>query len=350
MLVKYYGLVFNEISKTWSPRTDFLSNGLFRMTQPKFLNDQGSESRLFPYFNEFAPADYAWARRKHDKIQSQPDYVPSNEELENFFLKPCGIRYGEAFPHLVQQQSDFKSMEEWDYAQLERTAETINSFLVEALSCQLGVLSLSKSDTNELMWTHYASEGKGIAVTFNHEHPFFQQYMPRDVSYEPEKRASLTYYKGMIRINGVPMKNIEISSNSSSMEIFGSFLKQGVDYMDFTERLLYSKAKKWSTEDETRIICPLQYCDEEKGKLVEPMSAFEHSMELPPIFRSYSEVYLKQIPFSAFESIVLGYNINDIDKAEIIKKVKDNPELSHLKIRTSRHNMFGEIDVVDIPL
>ena len=62
--------------------------------------------------------------------------------------------------------------------QLTQAAERVNSFLVEALSCQLGILSLSKSDTNELMWTYYASEGKGLAVTFNENHAFFNQ-LPR---------------------------------------------------------------------------------------------------------------------------------------------------------------------------
>lgn len=72
-------------------------------------------------------------------------------------------------------------MDEYDQLQLTKIAEGINNFLVEALSCHLGILSLSKSDTNEIMWTHYASEGKGLAVTFNKNHPFFNQF-PRKMS------------------------------------------------------------------------------------------------------------------------------------------------------------------------
>ena len=42
-------------------------------------------------------------------------------------------------------------MGEYDLIQLTNAAKKINKFLVEALSCHLGVLSLSKSDTNELI-------------------------------------------------------------------------------------------------------------------------------------------------------------------------------------------------------
>ena len=63
MLVKYYGLAFDKEKNTWLPRSNFILNGLFRMTQPKYLNDKGSEARLWPYFNKFSPADYAWAKK-----------------------------------------------------------------------------------------------------------------------------------------------------------------------------------------------------------------------------------------------------------------------------------------------
>jgi hypothetical protein len=88
LLVKYYGLVLDEESKELSPRSDFLSNGLFRMTQPKYLNNKGSEAKLLPYFNKFSPADLAWARKQHDKIQIDPTYKPTAEELINFHLRP----------------------------------------------------------------------------------------------------------------------------------------------------------------------------------------------------------------------------------------------------------------------
>ena len=80
MLVKYYGLVFVHRTNRWSPRVEFISNGLFRMTQPKYLNDKGSEARLWPYFNEFSPADYAWAKK--NMIKCKP-ILPMSHQMKN---------------------------------------------------------------------------------------------------------------------------------------------------------------------------------------------------------------------------------------------------------------------------
>ncbi|ELB2184877.1 TPA: DUF2971 domain-containing protein [Vibrio parahaemolyticus] len=347
MLVKYYGLVFDSDDQSWSPRADFISNGLFRITQPKYLNDKGSESRLWPYFNEFSPADYAWVRKEHYKLQAVPSYVPSNEELENFFLKPCGIRYGEQIPHMLRQEG-FQSMEEYDKERLVIAAERINSFIVEALSCQLGVLSLAKSDTNELMWTHYASEGKGLAVTFDEEHPFFSQFPPKEVSYTADKRASLTYYKGSIRINGAPIKNFQVSSFQNSFGVLQSLLNNGLDVAEFSERLLYSKAEQWSPEDEVRIVCPLILSDKKIGPQIQPDFGVQLPDELSNLFPTYAEINLKQIPFDAFESIVFGYSMSDADKLKIIELVGKNENLSHLKLRVAKHNIFGKLEAVDL--
>lgn len=347
MLVKYYGLVFDNGTNSWSPRVEFISNGLFRMTQPKYLNDKGSEARLWPYFNEFSPADYAWAKKEHDKMQIDLSYVPSNEELENFFLKPCGSRYGDHFPHMLAQEG-FNSMEDYDREQLTQAAERVNSFIVEALSCELGILSLSKSDNNELMWTHYASEGRGLAVTFKENHAFFKQHPPKDVSYNPDKRASLTYFKGMLRMNGAPLKKFHVANLGNPLGVMQSLSDNGIDIIDFSERLLYSKAKQWSHEDEARIVCPLMYCEEKVGPIVQPDFGVELSNELSPMFQSYSEINLKRIPFDAFESLIFGFSMSEFDKSAITELVRKNENLSHLKLRVAKHNIYGNIEIKDI--
>lgn len=346
VLVKYYGLVFDQESKNWSPRVEFISNGLFRMTQPKYLNDKGSEARLSPYFNEFSPADYAWARKEHSKIQVNLSYIPSNEELEDFFLKPVGVRYGEHFPHLLRQEG-FQSMEEYDKENLIKAAQKLNLFLVEALSCQLGVLSLSKSATNELMWTHYASEGKGLAVTFDEHHSFFNQLQPKDVTYTPEQRASLTYYKGMMRMNGAPIEHFQSDSFTSSTGVLQSLLSRGIDIAEFSDRLLYSKDKKWAYEEESRIVCPLMYCEEKVGAKVQPDFGFPLPEQVSHFFHAYSEINLKRIPFDAFKTIIFGYGMVREHKLLITRLVNENSDLSHLELKEAKHDIFGKLEIVD---
>ncbi|TCK59922.1 Protein of unknown function (DUF2971) [Seleniivibrio woodruffii] len=345
MLVKYYGFYFDNNSNKHILRDDFISNGFFRITQPKFLNDKGSEAKLFPYFNEFSPADLAWARKRHDKIQKDPNYTPSEEELINFFLKPVGERYGEHFPHLLRMETDYETMDEYDKDQFTNIVEKMNHYMIEIISCQLGVLSLCKSDTNELMWTHYASAGEGIAVTFKESHEFFKKYVPKDVSYLPEKRASLTYYKGSIRINGEPIKTFTQPNITNPFAALIVLNKNGVDIQNFTERLIYAKAEKWKSEDEVRIICMLNSCEHKTGKVITPKLDIDFPQAT---LHSYSEICLKKIPFDAFESIVLGYGISKANKNMIIEKVKANPELSHIKIKIAQHNIYGNLETTEI--
>ncbi|MCE0814784.1 DUF2971 domain-containing protein [Buttiauxella sp. S04-F03] len=345
MLVKYFGYAFDSVNKIFSLRTSFISDGLFRMTQPKFLNDKSSESRVKAYFNEFSPADYAWAKRAHNKMQLNNSYVPSKEFLEDMFLKPTGSRYGDSYPHLLEQDG-FSSMEEFDKKQLDQSAEKINAFLLEAISCQLGVLSLSKSDTNELMWTHYATEGKGLAVTFKNSHPFFKKFPPKEVTYSADKRTSLTYYKGMMRMNGYLLKNFRKYDLSKPSGVTDLLSENNIDSDDITERLLYSKSEKWAPEDETRIVCSLKLCEDNKGALLEQQFGVELPEEQVALFRHY-EISLKQIPFDAFESIVFGYCMSESDKSIIIELVRNNKDLSHLKLRQARLNIFEQVEIVD---
>ncbi|QYK13190.1 DUF2971 domain-containing protein [Shewanella rhizosphaerae] len=346
MLVKYYGLDFDQESKEWLPRVEFISNGLFRMTLPKYLNDKGSEARLSPYFNEFSPADYAWARKEHSKMEVDLSYVPSNEELENFFLKPAGVRYGEQFPHMLRREG-FQSIEEYDKENLIKVAQKLNLFLVEALSCQLGVFSLSKSATKELMWTHYASEGKGLAVTFDEQHSFFDQLKPKDVTYTPEQRASLTYYKGMMRINGAPIEHFQPDSFRSSIGVLQSLLSKGINVVEFSDRLLYSKDQQWAYEEESRIVCPLMYCEEKIGKTVQPDFGFQLPEQVSHFFHEYSEVNLKRIPFDAFKTIIFGYGMAQEHKLLIMRLVNENSALSHLELKEAKHDIFGKLEIVD---
>lgn len=346
MLVKYYGLAFNDEKKSWFPRADFISNGFFRMTQPKYLNDKGSEARLWPYFNQFSPADYAWARREYYKLQANLKSIPSDEFLESLYLKPRGLRYGDNFPHLLKEEG-LSSMDEYDERKLDEIARKINSILIESLSCQLGVFSLSKSDTNELMWTHYASEGKGLAVTFHPEHSFFKQFVPRDVTYSPDKRASLTYYKGAIRINGMPLHKFHSIGEGNSLNFLETLYKNDIDMSELSERLLYSKSEKWASENEVRIICPLSLCEKKIGALVSPDIDIEILEKFPHALNSYSEINLKKIPFDAFDSIVFGYDMSNESKKAIFEMVRKNKELNNIRFRVAKHNIFGEIEVSD---
>lgn len=348
MLVKYYGLIPDQNGISHSPRTEFLSDGLFRVTQPVYLNDKGSETKLYPYFNKFSPADFAWAKREATKSKGVPPTPLSNEDLERLFLKPMGIRYGKAFPHLRVLEDEYSSIEEYDEAEFVRVVQLINHTLIQVLSCQAGVLSLAKSDVNELMWTHYASEGKGIAISFKEGHPFFQKNRPKDIDYNPEGRATFTYYEGSMRINGEPIDTFKVGSDGDQHKILFEIFSKGIDIQDMSDRLFYSKEEKWRYEDEARIIFGLSSTDKKFGNDFEPDIDSKVKEIMSNLFQYNPEVCLKEIPFDAFESLTFGYSIDEKVKENIIRKVDENSELKHLKIKQVKHNIYGELQAEDI--
>ena len=351
MLVKYLGTTIDETNEH-VPRSEFLENGLFRMTQPKFLNDKGSEAKFYPYFDKFSPADMAYARRCFFKFNTDinPE-EPSEEELINFFLKPAGRRYTlEEFPALLYF-TDYDSIEAYNTAQkehLEKAVEGFNSFILEALSCHIGVFSLSKSANNELMWTHYTNEGKGLAVTFKEEHPFFEEFGLQEVSYKEEDRAFITSYKGTTRINGEYAKSFELEEDMNLLNIHKIIYQDKNKYKELVDRLLYSKSQKWSYEEEKRILCPLIYCEKKSKKIIEPSFDLKLPDKLLINLHSYPEVCLKEIPFDAFDSIIFGYSVNEIQRQEIIEKAQHNPLLEHLKFSQAKFDIFGDINIVDL--
>lgn len=348
MLVKYYGLTEDNGEGKPSPRTKFLLDGLFRITQPVFLNDKGSESKLYPYFNEFSPSDLAWAKRKAIEEQGIQELNLSDEELERFFLRPMGMRYGEAFPHLLRLDENFSTMDEYDEAELRKAVSVINHTLIQALSCQIGVFSLAKSNLNELMWTHYASEGKGIALSFKEDHEFFRCNPPKSVDYRPEGRASITYYKGTLRINGEPVESFQVSDIEDPFKVIFECFSKGIDFQDMTERLFYSKEKKWSYEDEARIIFSLSSADQTLGERFEMNLDSKVKDKLSNLLKSPQEICLKRIPFDAFESLSFGYDIDESVKEEIIRIVESNPELQHLELKQIKHDIYGELNAESV--
>lgn len=352
MLVKYLGAEYDKDNDQWIPRSEFLENGFFRMTQPKFLNDRGSEAKFSPYLDEFSPADMAYARKRFFQFNTDiSPKEPSDEELINFSLKPAGTIYSiKEFPTLLSC-TGYDSVEAYNKAQkegLEQAVKGFNSFILEALSCHIGVFSLSKNASNILMWTHYANQGMGIAVSFKEEHPFFKNFALQDVSYNEEDRASITYYEGTIRVNGEYSDNFQLEEDTSLLDIYKLISQEKTRYNDLVRKLIYSKSQEWEYEQERRIICPLVLCEKKFGKTIEPSFELEIPDNLAIDFCSYPEICLKKIPFSAFDSIIFGDAVSNLQKEIVIKKAKNNPALNHLKFKQANFDIRGKIVIKDL--
>lgn len=70
----------------------------------------------------------------------------------------------------------------------------------------LGIVCLTGTATNHLMWVHYAQGHRGLVLGFDTSHQFFQMNRPRSVSYDPvpptldeaaEPDLELTFHKAL---------------------------------------------------------------------------------------------------------------------------------------------------------
>lgn len=310
MLVKYIS----------SDRTEFLENGLFRITQPQYLNDPSGEGVFTPFFNKFSDADLKYAYKKYQNsiFYDGPDV--SNDFLIKYYLLPNGDRYSiDEFPSLkgFDEFDGFNNMEEYDRHHAINFIKHINTNLLQALNNLVGIFSLTDSLTNLEMWLRYGQHGKGFIISFDSSHSFFKSYKIQKVKYSDAERASISYYEGMIRINGIPIPNKLTNADEISKYYF-----QNINHQDFFKRLLLTKHERWKSENEYRIIFNLSNHDEIKS----------------------NNIYLKKIPFKCFEALTFGWDVTEDDINKIKQIAKKNPELSHLKFKQVK---YGELENYD---
>lgn len=347
MLVKYLGEGWEETqySKNYNLtlRHQFLLNGMFRATQPCNLNDPSGEGKFNVFFNEYSDADIEWALNKHKNSPFNDGGILTREELINFYLRPTGLRYTlESFPSLkgFEEFQDFETTEEYDLYVCENKVREINDQVVKKLSNHLGILSLSKTFDNENMWLKYANHGTGLVIIFNEQHLFFHNHPAKEVMYGDAKRASLTYIEGTWRLNGAPIKE---EYNKLNPDNLIKHLSNELNQTQLIDRLFFTKDTRWEDEQEIRIIFNLDDCEEMiTEKIQDKLNQFLR-------VKDPQGIYLKKIPFEAFDTLVLGYRISEENKQALIRLVSEQPHLSHLKIKQVKHNIITrKLMIVDL--
>ncbi len=158
-----------------------------------------------------------------------------------------------------------------------------NSFVVgqglmARLNDNLGVLSLSRTEDNLLMWSHYADEGKGLVIGFDDEHAFFKQPNLAGRSTRP-----------------IPV----VYTNKRSKIVPGEDR--------YYEKLLCEKPRDWAYEKEERlfrVVLTKECC---LGKDVYGM-----------------DVILTELPKNAIKAVYLGYSISEESKIRVLLAIKNN--------------------------
>ncbi|TCB65029.1 DUF2971 domain-containing protein [Acinetobacter sp. ANC 4178] len=304
-------------------RTDFLDNGYFRITQPQYLNDPNGEAKFTPFFNRFSDADLKYAYKLYLSSIFYEGSNISDEFLIQNYLLPTGDPYSiDTFHSLkaFKEFENFETMDGFDRFHATEFIKQINSNLRTKLDQSIGIFSLTNSFTNQEMWLKYSNHGKGIAISFDSKHDFFIKNPPQKITYDNNKKASITFFESMIRINGLLIPN-----NLKNPHEILKYYHDNLDPIDLYERLLLTKAERWSNEEESRIIFDLNDRDNQK----------DNKGEL---------IALKKIPFECFSELVFGWDTSEDEINKILGQIEKNPALKHLQLRQVEYGYLEEFD------
>jgi len=297
------------------PRSRFISDQMFRITQPDCLNDP-FEMQPRILLEEYSPEDREEARKQAQEANFFSDSEPNDEDIERFFLAPFPKgRYDEArFPGLWPAKipelrpESFQTISELD----EFKARMIREDIQELLNNTFGVLSLTKDPSNLLMWSHYGAEHRGIAVGLDCAHHFFSDAgVLKDIDYLP-KRVAISSNGGIIRIAGKQLKKETLPPIQT----------------------LLRKHPDWDYEEELRFVVPLAAADE-------PLRDDQGQM-----------IYLKKIPHAAIKAIILGARVDEQQRLDIIAKLRKEINMRHVRVFQAKLSdaefalEFFEINVV----
>lgn len=157
-------------------------------------------------------------------------------------------------------------------------AHVVGQGLMSWLGDNFGVLSLSRTESNLLMWSHYAEEGKGIVLGFDEDHIFFRQ---RNREGNPTRPIPVVYSGKRRRI--VPGEE------------------------RYYEKLLCEKPLHWAYEEEERLFCTFSSKDGAIGK-------DEYGQD----------IVLSELPKETIASIYLGYHVSDPTENRVFEALNAN--------------------------
>ena len=274
-------------------RVDVLQKRLIRFTQPDAMNDPFEAKPDFYALGKkgLASAFAEMIRRAPYRVWKDYKRVTQTALGRFAFAKKLETNpdYAESLYESLGHQNILPNLRERFY-NLHNTA---------------GILSLSETPNNLLMWAHYAEGHTGFVLVLDGSHDFFKGKntflgfaKPDSVEYRSER----------------PRMKIEETSEETAMrEIF--FVK-GLD---------------WKYEKEWRYLKALDDADKR--------------------LRDVSDVNLFRLPPKCIRGVILGCNSTEELQNETLELQRDDPEFEHLQIQQAHASEthyrldIGEIEI-----
>lgn len=258
-----------------SERIDILENLSIRFTQPSNFNDP-FETRLSVDGHTSKKLDDAQEivnRKMYRRLVLSGRKIPYDEfrNIQNAHNKPAMEKLKNDSQYR-KEKAIARAFEKWDST--------------------IGILSLSASEKNLLMWAHYADSHRGMLIEFHPKHSFFNAPNPSDGEFNFGMLTKVIYSQNR------PKDNVE---TTSSLEILP---------------MIKTKSDEWVKEQEWRIYQLLENRDKQISAGNEAVNLFK----LPP---------------DCIKRVVVGYNMSYQHRRRIIATIKANSKLKDVKIEES---------------
>lgn len=273
-----------------SQRLDILVNGKIRFTPASELND--------PY--ELTPVVSTIAREQ--KLEETfSEKLPSEiyQQLKGIVPEATILKAQEYFSAEFSDESSsfYRNVMAFSKLNLKRALRELESGFAHARE-KIGILSLSESMNDLLMWAHYADDHQGFVIALDENHASLNS--PRGEDDEFYKPRKVQYRRDRPR---------HILSELDGTQLF------------------LTKSLDWSYEKEWRVLKPIVASD--------PSSPVAGLFELPS---------------EAIEGIVIGARCSLDHKLKLRQLISERDTYSHLWIKqavlsTSKY----EVDLVDLP-
>lgn len=163
--------------------------------------------------------------------------------------------------------------------------------IVSDLFSQHGILSLTETPDNSLMWSHYAYAHKGFIIEFDANHSFFNF---------PKKQKS-----ALLKVQYVEQTKQQ------------SFIPDGE--VGDPRQAFALKSLEWNYEKEHRLVKKLEDADK--------------------VLNFEEKIYLFAIPQEIITGIIFGAKISEENKQKIIEVIKNNPGYENINFSQEQLNI-----------
>lgn len=280
-------------------RIDVLQNGLIRFTQPAAFNDP---FELFPFFPSIAPeSDIETYLRNYKWDENE-----INQKLEDSWNKEPKNLLGSniPFPLVKDKMRDLFEQAKPLFNEMMRNAigmkgdyfrPLVVGSILGGINNTIGILCLSETPDNILMWSHYSLNHTGLVFEFDDSHHFFDQR---------QKERELTGH----------IKKVRYSKKRPRLTIFNPSLSDEENRDIWIKDFIWIKSSDWEYEKEWRMI---QTFRDWKGV----------------VRKAESSIYLYPFPIDCIKSVIVGCRAKNEDLTLLKSLLKSDSKYSHIVLK-----------------